>query len=123
MYKTITEEMFIEDILEVGDFDNLDVIKVMYRYMESEYDVKHYDPTQISKKFILLSRDELLHSIFYTKDLRYYAEDFSLGNIEEMKTEELFNLFADINNYNLVYRVDEWSYLIDKDYMMGQWNY
>ena len=118
MYKQITEEMFIDDILEVGDFDNVDIIKVMYRYMASEFDVTHYNPEQISKKFVMLSKEELLHSIYFNKELKEYAKENNV-DIENMETEKLFTLFADITSWNLVYRVDEFSYLLDKEYYGG----
>lgn len=117
IYKTITEEMFIDDILEVGDFDvnEIDIIKVMYRYMHSEYEVMNYNPEQISKKFVVLSREELLNSIYFNKDLKDYAKENNI-DIDKMETEKLFTLFAEITNWNLVYRVDEFSFLLDKEY-------
>jgi hypothetical protein len=115
MYKEITEEMFIDDILEVGDFDNVDIIKVMYRYMVSEFDVTHYNPEQISKKFVVLSREELLHSIYFNKELKQYAKEQNV-DIDKMEVEKLFNLFAEITSWNLVERVDEFSFLLDKEY-------
>lgn len=120
MYKEITEEQFIDDILEVGDFDvnEIDIIKVMYRYMTSEFDVKHYNPEQISKKFVRLSREELLHSIYFNQDLKDYAKEHNL-DIDKMETEKLFNLFADLTNWHLVYRVDKFSFLLDKEYYGG----
>lgn len=122
MYKTITEEMFIDDIIKVGDFDEneIDIIKVMYRYMHSEYDVKYYDPEVISKKFVVLSREELLNSFLYKKELQDYATDFSLGNIEDLETEALFKHLVDVKNWNLVYQVNATSFLIDREYM--GWN-
>ena len=120
MYKEITEEEFIDDILEVGDFDvnEIDIIKVMFRYMTSEFDVKHYNPEQISKKFVILSREELLHSIYFNQDLKDYAKEHNV-DIDKMETEKLFILFADLTNWHLVYRVDKFSFLLDKEYYGG----
>lgn len=120
MYKEITEEEFIDDILEVGDFDvnEIDIIKVMFRYMTSEFDVKHYNPEQISKKFVILSREELLNSIYFNQDLKDYAKEHNV-DIDKMETEKLFILFADLTNWHLVYRVDKFSFLLDKEYYGG----
>jgi hypothetical protein len=64
---------------------------------------------------VVLSREELLNSIYFNKELKEYAKEKNV-DIDKMEIEKLFNLFAEITSWNLVWRVNEFSFLLDKEY-------
>ena len=114
--------MFIEDMLDCSDF-NVEQLKMIYKYMCSEFDVEHYNPEVIKRKFVAYSVEDIKKE--YGLDIKHHCQDFNI-DYEELTDYDYFVMVEEITNYNIVDRTPNTTFgdvvIYDKEYY-GQYKY
>jgi hypothetical protein len=113
IYKEITKNKVVKDLQENGF--SKEAATTIYEYLCKNYEVKHYDPYIISKKFLVLTAEKIKKDLLYSMDIKSYCKEnnYDFSTLDDI---DVFTIFRDLTGFNVVERLNDKEVLFDKEY-------